>query len=309
MALLHEMQTALLAEGADIAPILLKFRLLAAKLGSGPLQEWVKHEIEGYPTGVEVPDYRKLEVIYKGTFSGPFGSGINNAPIPSYLIEKFAGKSWTTYEMRQSIAAVDDLVATAKSSGGTLHLNSSNLILMLQGNVYENYACNDVTGMIGASQLKEIQHAVKSRTLELLIEIESAIPAASQISIGSNGNQATQDSGKVTQIYYQTVHGTMTNVSNSGTIETINIGVTRGDETSVSAALSNAGISEIDAKEFSAILAEEQPDSKEEPFGEKAKDWIAKNIKKAADGSWKIGIGVATDVLKAAALSYYGLSS
>ena len=55
----------------------------------------MKHESEGYPSAAEVPDYRKIRVFYTGTFSGPFGSGIKNAPIPPYLIEKIAGKRWT----------------------------------------------------------------------------------------------------------------------------------------------------------------------------------------------------------------------
>lgn len=304
------MQAALLSGESDIAPILLKFRLLAAKLGSNPLQEWVKHEMEGYPTSVEVPDYRKLDVVYRGTFSGPFGSGIKNAPIPSYLIEKFAGESWTTYQMRQSIAAVDEFVNASKDSGGTLSINASNLILLLQGNVYENYACNEVTGMISVAQLRELQHAVKSRILELLIELESSIPAASQISIGNEtATPAPDQSGKVNQIFYQTIQGGMTNVSNTGSIGTITVGIPAGDLSGLIVSLVAAGIAENDAKEFANALASESPESKEEPFGAKAKGWIAKNLKKAADGTWKIGVGVATDVLKAAALSYYGLTS
>ena len=46
--------------------------------------------------------------------------------------------------------------------------------------------------------------------------------------------------------------------------------------------------------------------SKEEPFGTKGKAWIAKNINKAVDGTWKVGIAVATKVLTEAVLKYYG---
>lgn len=80
MSLLREIQSSLL-EGREIGPILLKLRFLASRLGSVVLEEWVKHESEGYPNDVEVPSYRKIGVSYKGTFSGPFGSGISNAPI------------------------------------------------------------------------------------------------------------------------------------------------------------------------------------------------------------------------------------
>jgi hypothetical protein len=101
-------------QGQEIGPILLKLRFLASRLGSGVLEEWVKHESEGYPPNAELPDYRKLGVAYKATFSGPFGSGINNAPIPPYLIEKFAGEQWSVFEMRHSVASVDELIEVGK---------------------------------------------------------------------------------------------------------------------------------------------------------------------------------------------------
>lgn len=132
MGLLADIQAAVVEGQSDIAPILLKLRLLAARLGSQPLADWVKHESEGYPAGVAVPDYRVLGVAYHGTFSGPFGAGIKNAPISPYLIEKFAGESWTHFEMRQSIAAVDELLSNSKK-GGSLQIEAANLILLLQG--------------------------------------------------------------------------------------------------------------------------------------------------------------------------------
>jgi hypothetical protein len=181
------------------------------------------------------------------------------------------------------------------------------LILLLQGKVYEGYACNDVTGSIGVTQLRELQHAVRSRILELLIELEKSVPGASQISIGNDQSNSDQ-SGKVNQIFYQTIHGGMTNVSNTGSIDTINIGIAPGDVAGVVKALVDVGIVESDAKEFASTLAAETPESKNEPFGKKAKTWIAKNLKKAADGTWTAGMAVATEVLKQSALKYYGLS-
>src|SRR3954468_1896707 len=110
MALLDDIQAAVLEEGTDLGPILLKVRLLAAKLGSQPLADWVKHESEGYPEESAIPDYRILPVTYTASFAGPFNSGINNAPIPSILIEDLAGPRWTQYQMRQSVAAIDQLL-------------------------------------------------------------------------------------------------------------------------------------------------------------------------------------------------------
>ena len=117
MSLLHEIQASVLQEGSDLGPILLKLRLLAARIGSQSLAEWVRHESEGYPRDAELPGYRFIPVSYTANFSGPFGSGISNAPISPYLVKKYAGKHWVRYEMRESIAAVDDLLANADNGG------------------------------------------------------------------------------------------------------------------------------------------------------------------------------------------------
>lgn len=305
MSLLEDIQAAVIQPDADIAPILLKLRLLAARLGSAPLEEWVKHESEGYPTDATVPDYRVVGVTYTATFFGPFGGGISNAPVPPYLVEKFAGAKWNEQEIRQSISAIDDLVKGASS--GTLQTNAANMILLLQGKMYPDYNCSGVTGTISRAALVELQHAVRSRVLELTIQLEKSVPGAGEISFGAKGAVAKVNAEQVTQITHQTIYGNVTSISSSGEGTTINIAIQQGDQTSLVDALVHAGIPVADAAEFGQIVASETPQSKDEPFGKKAAKWVGDNLKKAAGGTWKMGVSVATEVLKQAALKYYGL--
>ncbi|MEB5557908.1 hypothetical protein GOP97_19585, partial [Vibrio cholerae] len=123
MSLLQQIQESVIQESSDLGSILLKLRLLAARLGSDILEEWVKYESEGYPVESEVPAYRVAEVSYRGTFSGAFGASINNAQIPPYIIEQYAGKSWTKYEVRESVAAVSDMVRQS-SDGASFGINA-----------------------------------------------------------------------------------------------------------------------------------------------------------------------------------------
>lgn len=305
MGLLLDIQSAVLNDQSDIAPILLKLRMLAARLGSQPLADWVKHESEGYPSGVEVPDYRVLGVSYKGAFSGPFGSGINNAPISPYLIEKFAGKSWTHYEMRESIAAVDELL-TGSNESGTFTIEAANLILLLQGKIYPDYACNAVTGTISRGSIAAIRHAVLNRVLELTLEIEKSVPGAADVSLGESAVLSGNASGVTTQIAQQIIYGNYTAVSaQSGA--TVTISIDTGNKESLSQFLTQAGISADDAHELAELASTEKPESPAEPMGPKVKAWLLKNLRKAGSGTWKVGLAVATDVIKEALLKYYGL--
>src|SRR2546422_4834227 len=269
MSLLHEIQASVLQDGSDLGPILLKLRLLAARLGSQPLADWVKHESEGYPNESAVPDYRIIPVSYTATFSGPFGSGIRNAPIAPFLIEKFAGPRWSKYEIRQSIAAVDELLAASSKGGGTLELDAADLILCLQGKVYSDYACNAVTGSISRASLAELRHSVRSRVLELTIELEKSIPEAASIALGKVDTSSLKSSAAATQISQQIIYGNVTSISSTGEGAQVSVSIAEHDTSALIDYLKAAGIPESDATQFAEIVAAEKPESKQEPFGTK----------------------------------------
>lgn len=307
MSLLHDIQAAVLQEDSDLGPILLKLRLLAARLGAQPLAEWVKHESEGYPPDADLPDYRVLAVTYTASFLGSFGAELRNAPISSYLIEKFGGKSWVAYSLRQGIAAVDDLLGTS-TKGGTLRINASNLILLLQGKVYPDYSCSDVTGTVSRAALAQIRHSVRSRVLELTIELEKSVPEATNVTLGESAPPPTSKSAAAaTQIAQQIIYGNVTSITATGDAARIQVAVAERDADGLITFLRDAGLPEADAEELGRIVSSEEPQSKSEPLGAKAQKWLANNLKKAADGTWKMGVSIATDVIKEAILKFYGI--
>ena len=52
MALIHDIQLDLLDEEKNVGSTLLKIKVLASKLEADVLEDWVTHEIEGYPAAV-----------------------------------------------------------------------------------------------------------------------------------------------------------------------------------------------------------------------------------------------------------------
>ncbi len=306
MSLLQQIQESVVQEGADLGSILLKLRFLAARLGSNFLEEWVKHESEGYPRDADVPSYRICDVTYRGAFSITFGSCINNAQIPPYLIKKHAGESWTKYKVRESIAAVDEMVKRNASDGRSFGIDASNLILLLQDKVYKGYACNDVSGSISPAAFYEIQQAVRSRILELTIELERSVPGAIHVAFGETIAEKN-DAEQVQQISQQIIYGNVSTAVAGGAGSQITVTVNERDSKSFVNHLVESGIPKKDASELVEIIATEEPSSVEEPFGQNAKNWLGSNLKKAAEGTWGVGISVATKVLTEAALKYYGL--
>lgn len=304
MALLHDIQAAAMSETADTSSLLLRVKFLAAKLGSQPLADWVQHESEGYPNEATVPSYRELGVTYKATFSGPFGSGIKNAPIPSHLIAKLAGDQWNTFEARQSMAAIESLIA---ASDGTLQIDASNLILLLQGKIYENMACNAVHGTIGTSGLVAIRHAVRSRLLDLTLQLEKDVPVAALVEVGGHQATTAKDAALTTQFFQQIVQGDVNNISSSGQGNIVTVGEVRGDIRSLIKHLGAQGLAQEEAEEAAAIIASEPPETESDPLGEGAKEWVWEKAKQAGSSVATMGKSVATALLVAAAKHYWGL--
>lgn len=138
------------------------------------MAQWVRDELEGY-TNDAVPPYRVIDVAYRGTFSGPFGTGLQNVPIPSALIDQVAGKNWTRRKMTESISEIGQLAGSAKSDG-ELTIECANLILLLRDKIYPDLVCNGVVGIVSPAQMASVLDVVRSRVLDLTIAMEKADP-------------------------------------------------------------------------------------------------------------------------------------
>jgi len=280
----------------------LKLRLLASKLGSEPLEEWVRHEAEGYPGNVELPDYRIHGMSFIGQFSGPFGSGLRNAPIPPYLIAQIAGDGWEHFNIRYSAAAVDNIVATGK--GVTLDL--SNLALLIQGKIYENMACNQLTGYVSDSAMLEVSNSIRNRILELTIALDRSLPNSSAVEV----SDFTQNGELATQVFNQTVYGGITNIQNTGESQIVQIQIRQKDDKDLIDALLEVGLSKSDSEELGALISEEPLEdqgSGEPEFGQKVKGWLAERISNGTDAGIKGGITALVQIAKEAGLQYWGL--
>ncbi len=301
MSFIHDLQNELTSEN-PISPIIMKLRLLAAKLGSEQMEEWVRFEAEGYPQAVDLPEYRIHGMSFIGQFSGPFGSGIKNAPIPPYLIGEFAGKDWEHFRIRYSAAAVDSIVA--EGNGVTLDL--ANLALLIQGKVYENMACNQLSGYVSHSAFVEVSNAIRNRILELTINLEKSIPEVS----GAELSSFEKNTETVTQVFQQTVYGGVTHIQNTGANQNIVVAVKQENLESLINGLSNAGLNDEDAEELATLISKEPLENNTEgkaDFGKGVRTWLGKRVTQGADAGIAGGVSALINVAKEAALQYWGL--
>ena len=291
MGLLRNIQLDLMQEGTDIGSILLKLRLLASRLGSDKLEEWIRYEMEQYPADASLPDYRELPVSYTGTFFHPLGGGIQDVPIPLALIKEYAGEKFLSYRERRGVVAVDHFVRRDSGKKGTSSFADADLSLLLQGKIYPKMECHSITGHVSMADLASLVFSVRSRVLDLTTEFEKSVPAAADIVMDQQATQLQEkDADKISITVNNRVYGQTTNVKNQNISTLINT-------------LTEGGMPESEAREFAAILSKDQPTSKEKPFGEEGKRWWEKYRAKAGE----TGMAELTKRVTEAVVQYFGL--
>lgn len=302
MSLLVEIQNAAVDSKSDLGTLLRKCKLLAARLGSQPLEDWLLWESNGYPEDVDVPDYRIWPLELKGHFAGPFGSGIRNAPIPWVCLPEKTRDAYQNYKCRQSIASIEELLRS--SDKGTLRVSTADLAVALGTKVYQYQNCVQAWAEFGAGNLIELLNTVRNRILDFTLAIWKEAPTA-----GEHTDQSEQkiEANRVTQIFNTTVYGGTASLVGSASDSSITFSVLHNDFASLEGALRANSITENDINDLKTAIQTDGQIKKKGIFGPRVSSWIAGMIKKAANGSWNIGVGAAGNLLAQVISKYYGL--
>lgn len=306
MSLLDDVQMAAVDANSDLGTLLRKCKVLAARLGSEPLENWLLWESNGYPPDVEVPDYRIWPLEVRGHFAGPFGYGLRNVSIPSVCIpeeiREHYEKQYERFECRLSIASVEATVR--ESDKGTVYISTGDLAVFLGNKVYQSQNCIQAWAEFSTMHLVELLNAVRNRILDFVLAISKEAPTAGE-SVG-NATTAIQPA-KVTQIFHTTVYGGSANLVGTAHGSLITFNIATNDFASLADTLRQQGVSGDDIKELQDAVESDHKPIDRGKFGPKVSSWIAKMMQKAADGSWGIGIGAAGNLLAQAIAKYYGL--
>lgn len=302
MPLLEEIQTAAVDGNSDLGALLRKCKVLAARLGSQPLENWLLWESNGYPEDVEVPDYRVWPLEIKGHFAGPFQSGLRNVPIPLLCIPEQIRKNWERYECRQSLVSIEAILK--RSPDRPAEVPTGNLALILGGKVYSGYNCMQAWGEVGSTDLIELLNAVRNRVLDFALAIGKEAPTAGE-AVGSSATGIAP--AKVTQIFNTTVYGGSATLVGASHNSPLTLNIVDNNFESLKKALQQQAISDEDIAELEkAVESDDRPGSKQR-FGPKVSSWIGKMVRKAADGTWNVGLGTAGNLLAQAISKFYGL--
>lgn len=178
MGLLDEIEKAAIDSTTPLADVLRRCKVLAARLRDAEFSKWVGHELNGYGEDTDLPRYRVLEAAQSlGHFSGPFGSGLRNAPIPLALVPE---KLRSVVDHRDFRQPVGELQAMTQG-GPTLNAKwSPDLVAYIAHNspMYERMVLMDAWTPIPTAFIKGILDTVRTRILDFALALQTENPTA-----------------------------------------------------------------------------------------------------------------------------------
>lgn len=143
--------------------------VLAKDLKDPKLEQWAKNEIRGYSNLEEIPEYRRVNFIFIGSYVGG-GIKYNNAPLPMEFLKQLSQeeqKNITTYKMKESLGFLELSIEKNEKLGRPI--TPENMQLFSVGTNAEILLAR---GEINLSEIITIVNEVKTRTLDILCELE-----------------------------------------------------------------------------------------------------------------------------------------
>ena len=301
--LIEEIKHDAVDANSDLGTLLRKCELLAAELGSQPLEDWLIWESNGYPEGAEFPNYRIWTLEIRGDFAGPYRAQIPNYSIPLSYIPANERGYYKNYKCAQSIASIEALIKECENQpSGALRVSTKDLASVLGTKVWQGYSCIEAWAQYPKGELVEVLNAVRNRILDFVLAVSKIHPT-----VASGGNtEGALESKEVNQVFHTTIYDDSTNIAGSSTEISITMNIIAWDFSSLAGLLRKKGVQEENIDELKQALESDEPPEDPNSFGPKVSEWIVKMSGKAADGSRDIGIGGAGSFLGQVLGKYFG---
>lgn len=309
MSLLQDIQDSATGSNTPLSDLLRKCLVLAARLKSNNLKNWVEKELNGYANNDNLPKYRILHVNSYGYFCGPFQSGWRNAPIPPSCIPENLRKLATTHYFIGPVSALEDLVR-GQTSGNLQSPWDPDMTALVGEQIYEGMNCLSAWRMIPRNSIVGVLDTIRTRILNFVLEIESQYPDAGEATSGKE--PVPQE--RVNQVFNTLIMGNVGNLAtgsrDSQQSSVVNVNVLEGDFESLRSYLNELGIAPEDIEDLNQALSKDKSEVDEKKgIGNNVSKWVGKIIGKASAGALTVATSVASGLITKALSKYLGLQS
>lgn len=279
-------------------------KLLAARISHQEFADWVDHELNGYPTVNDLPDYRIVRVDSYGSFIGSIARA-DRLQIPISVLPKKIQEPFQHAHMGASISAYTSLLAGNKL-GSVQEAWPVGLAVHHASKLTPHMQCVSAWKEIPIGAIVRLMDSVKTRVLGFAIDLEREAPDAGEMPIGS---QPPLSREKMTQIFNTNIAGNVGNVANaSSSFNQSAVIAEAGNWSTLQAALSKFGLSTGDMEGLEADLLRAVATGSELEKTKTASTWVGRLAGKAAAGAAGVGLEVAASGVAKAIATYLGLT-
>lgn len=283
----------------------LKSQIFAKRIGNDVLYNWVTQELNGYDPHGEIPNYRLAKVSPYATLTTEDYQG--DQLLPLSVFDDSIIQGLLKFKVDSGIKAVEE-IASGRNGNTIVKPFGADFDVMLTREAHKNGAGFQISNarlIITTSEFTNVIGKVRSKLLELLLEVESEFPNIDEFNNNVNKEEV---SNSITNIMTQinitsNGQGNVVTAGNNNNVKA-NINIAKGDLDALRSELERNKVSTDDINELTTIIKSEEPI--ESDFGSGVKAWMSKMLGKAVNGSWEIGIATAGGLLVEVLKKYYG---
>ncbi|PNG29065.1 hypothetical protein A1395_28680 [Pseudomonas protegens] len=285
----------------------IKAQVIAHKLQDEEFSQWVKNEIQGYGAADTIPEYRSTNIIPYGTLENSART-YKKFKLPTGGIPEKYKQDFLTSNLNKSIAVIEEF---EKNASGLTAVIDPGLYQFLVEGIDPSYTLIKAWGEIPAGTFTQIINNVRSRLLDLLLNLSDRLPDSLQ-------EKDLKEMSKVydfNNMFKGTVFGENSNINfaiGTGNQTSINVtSVKKNDLNSLISELKKHNISEADLSELKEAIATDKNNKEDttKNFGSRVRGWLGSMISKAGTPALEISTQVAAGCLTSALSNFYGLTS
>jgi hypothetical protein len=288
----------------SVSSLLRKCLILGHRLKNDKLIGWANQELNGYESSDGLPEYRIVSTGAKGYMSGPFGSSINNFPIPSILLEQNHRHLATTVYLLEAIGSYEELM---RAKHDTFRVEwPADFVLFYQRKIRTKDGCHLVQAWqdVGKSSFAQVFDAVRNRTLSMALEIRASLGDKDESLDHVSPQAASQIERSVTNNIFGGINVIASGHSSvNSTVSQTSSSITAGDKEQLETALRRTGLPESSLNDLSKAIQQDGSAN----MGSRVQAWIKENAPKALIGGVQLGAQVAKPVLTELLKQYFGL--
>src|SRR5690349_13481286 len=177
MRLLSDIIDIATGDAPGLPTLLRKCLVLSYALKNEKLKEWADKELNGYEKDDELPDYRQVKVISKGTFFGSFGRVLYDQPLHTSVLQKEHRHLADTAQLTEPVAGYEVLLQN-KSAGGSFRSEwSPDLTAYYQQRFVKDkdWALNRAWREIPEAALVSSVDTVRNRVLRFALDLRDEL--------------------------------------------------------------------------------------------------------------------------------------